>query len=654
MNYKKAIDLLKNNDNAGFEFLYNNTYRDKYYLALKYMKNEEDAMDVMQESYLKAIEKIDTLDDPEKFPKWFSMIVANTAKNALKKKYPVLFSQMVSENDDGDLFEYQLEDESITFQPERAYSDKETQEMVQELISSLSEEQRMCIIMFHFDGLSIKEIAQALGCSENTVKSRLNYGRKNIKSKAEELQKKGYKLYGLAPLPLLLYLMWLEKSKFNPNIPPMNPSATKPLASNTAKAASKSAKTFFNTTAGKITAAVIAVTAAAAIAVGTISAVSVKKNSKNNDTNTPQTSLTQQADEEISVDAVLDAYQRYVDDNKLESKYKFIIIFADNDNIPEVLAVDDSAMNAEDMYSYKDCNIKLLSYYNNDVTEFELPYGDIHYIDKSGKIYDRRVFAQDASEDVTDLILDFKEDIIYELKDGQLKTASSGYGDPIEWINPDTNEIKYSYKWNDSEVSEQEYNKSLDNSFDTDKSIFLNEVLFDTYPEARKHMNDDYTEVDSAFKAYQKYIDDNEDMFNDCQYDLVYIDNNNIPELCAVYQNIDGVRQDRSYVLTYSNGKVDSVGGVSVYYIAGKSKICVGLNPSGEAVYEIKNGKFSKIGEGGFMWSDDDKPYEWNGEKYTSDEYEEIFKKNFDQKASDLAEGNYGTLDDARKNLIFN
>ena len=134
MNYKKAIDLLKNNDNAGFEFLYNNTYRDKYYLALKYMKNEEDAMDVMQESYLKAIEKIDTLDDPEKFPKWFSMIVANTAKNALKKKYPVLFSQMVSENDDGDLFEYQLEDESITFQPERAYSDKETQNMVQEII----------------------------------------------------------------------------------------------------------------------------------------------------------------------------------------------------------------------------------------------------------------------------------------------------------------------------------------------------------------------------------------------------------------------------------------------------------------------------------------------------------------------------------------
>ncbi len=50
------------------------------------------------------------------------------------------------------------------------------------------------------------EIAATLGCSENTVKSRLNYGRK-IEKKAEELKKKGYKLYNVAPLPLLLYLL---------------------------------------------------------------------------------------------------------------------------------------------------------------------------------------------------------------------------------------------------------------------------------------------------------------------------------------------------------------------------------------------------------------------------------------------------------------
>ena len=65
--------------------------------------------------------------------------------------------------------------------------------------------------MFHIEGQSISEIAESLGCSENTVKSRLNYGRKNIKGKAEELQKKGYKLYGMAPVPFLLYLLKSEE-----------------------------------------------------------------------------------------------------------------------------------------------------------------------------------------------------------------------------------------------------------------------------------------------------------------------------------------------------------------------------------------------------------------------------------------------------------
>ncbi len=79
--------------------------------------------------------------------------------------------------------------------------------MVQELIDSLSDEQRMCILMYHMEDMPIKEIAATLGCSESTVKSRLNYGRQNLKAKAEEMQKKGYKLYSIAPLALLLLLL---------------------------------------------------------------------------------------------------------------------------------------------------------------------------------------------------------------------------------------------------------------------------------------------------------------------------------------------------------------------------------------------------------------------------------------------------------------
>lgn len=99
----------------------------------------------------------------------------------------------------------------MSTQPEMACTVQETQDMVRELINSLSDEQRICVLMFHLEGYSIKDIATVLNCSENTVKSRLNYGRKNIKEKAEELQKKGYKLYSYTPMCLLVYLLMAER-----------------------------------------------------------------------------------------------------------------------------------------------------------------------------------------------------------------------------------------------------------------------------------------------------------------------------------------------------------------------------------------------------------------------------------------------------------
>lgn len=198
MNYTEAVQLAKEGEEIGFNTLYESTYQSKYYLALKYMQNKESAKDVLQDSYIKAFSSLDQLDDPEKFSSWLGIIVANTAKNELKKQNPILFTDVASNSEES--YEYLIEDENIQNQPETAFLQKENQELVRELIDSLSAEQRMCILMFHMEGQSIREIADALGCSENTVKSRLNYGRKNIKLKAEELQKKGYKLFTVALL----------------------------------------------------------------------------------------------------------------------------------------------------------------------------------------------------------------------------------------------------------------------------------------------------------------------------------------------------------------------------------------------------------------------------------------------------------------------
>ena len=197
-------------DQESFRALYEDTYRDKFYIAYKYMKNEQDAADVLQDAYIKAWEGLHCLEAPEKFLPWLTAIVSHTAINALQKKKPLLFSQMPGAEDGADGFTYEEEDFRREYQPEHAYTDAETSELLNEMIGTLSDEQRMCVLMYYIEEQTVKEIAEEAGVSENTVKSRLFYGRQHLKDKADELEKKGYKLYGLLPVPFLAYLLSSE------------------------------------------------------------------------------------------------------------------------------------------------------------------------------------------------------------------------------------------------------------------------------------------------------------------------------------------------------------------------------------------------------------------------------------------------------------
>lgn len=211
MDYQEAVALAKSGKEEGFRFLYEATYQSKLYLAVQYMKNEHEAEDVLQEAYIRAFSRLDSLQQPQAFPGWLGRIVANTAKNRWVKAKPMLFADINPK--EGGEFEPAIEDETISVQPELAYMQQERNALVHELIDSLSTEQRICILMFYMEGNSIRQIAAALDCSENTVKSRLNYGRKNIKARSEQLRKKGYCLYGVAPLPLLVYLLRAQGSE---------------------------------------------------------------------------------------------------------------------------------------------------------------------------------------------------------------------------------------------------------------------------------------------------------------------------------------------------------------------------------------------------------------------------------------------------------
>lgn len=208
MTFQEAITLAKQGKEEGFRFLYSETSSKSYYIALKYTKNEDAAQDVLQDAYIKAFSNLDQLEDAAKFPMWFSRIVATKALDVMKKKTPVLFSEM--ETEEGIGAEEMFLEERAEFQPEVSLDRSETSRLVREMIDVLSDEQRMCILMFYMEQMSVKEIAETLNVSENTVKSRLNLGRQKIKEKVVQLEKKGTKLYGLGPVAFFLAMLSAE------------------------------------------------------------------------------------------------------------------------------------------------------------------------------------------------------------------------------------------------------------------------------------------------------------------------------------------------------------------------------------------------------------------------------------------------------------
>lgn len=200
------------NDSDAISELYNRTYNAVYRTVKSLIKDDDAALDVVQDSYVKAFRSLDQLSDAEKFPSWINQIAANKARDYLKKKRPLLFTEM--ENEDGEMMEFS--DERIEHLPEEVLDREETARLIREILDALPEEQRAVLFMMHYEQMSVKEIAQALGCSENTVKSRLSYGRKKVKTAVEAMEKKGTKLYSLAPLP---YFAWLLRNAKTYSIP---------------------------------------------------------------------------------------------------------------------------------------------------------------------------------------------------------------------------------------------------------------------------------------------------------------------------------------------------------------------------------------------------------------------------------------------------
>ena len=237
------------------EKLYNEAYKAVYWTALSILKNKEDAEDVVQETFITAFEQYDSLKDKSKAVAWIKKIAANKSLNIVTRKRTVNVGDEVLE---------EVEDIGDNFLPDSMIESEETRKIIMDIIhNSLSEDTAMTIILFYFDEMSIKEIAEALNIPQGTVLSRLNYAKKKIKKEVEKYEKENKdKLFAMG-LPFLSMLF--EKEAEQVPFKPMPASLLQLSASSkaiTAGAASTAAKAsaaiiIRNVTIGIVTAGVI-------------------------------------------------------------------------------------------------------------------------------------------------------------------------------------------------------------------------------------------------------------------------------------------------------------------------------------------------------------------------------------------------------------
>jgi RNA polymerase sigma-70 factor (ECF subfamily) len=157
-------------------------------LAVRYLGNEEDARDVVQDTFIRIWKRLSTFDFRCKFTTWMYRIVINLchdrnkALNRQKKfldfnslgDFPDLFSAAIAPID--------LENESIR---------KELGTIIAALAGELPPRQRSIFVLRDLQDLSVAEVSQILRISKNSVKSNLSHARQKIRKRLEQIEKNG-------------------------------------------------------------------------------------------------------------------------------------------------------------------------------------------------------------------------------------------------------------------------------------------------------------------------------------------------------------------------------------------------------------------------------------------------------------------------------
>jgi len=175
---QKIIRKVLDGDRNAFEELVLANQKNVYNLALKMTNNEEDALDISQEAFLKAYRQLDSFRGDSKFSVWLYRMTYNLCIDFIRKRPKSNVISLSFEDEGGEAQELEIPD--LRSLPEDSVFRGELRRTIAGSINELGAKHREILVMREITGMSYTEIAETLRVSEGTVKSRLARARENL------------------------------------------------------------------------------------------------------------------------------------------------------------------------------------------------------------------------------------------------------------------------------------------------------------------------------------------------------------------------------------------------------------------------------------------------------------------------------------------
>lgn len=166
------LNQLKQGNKKAFAKLVEDNSESIYRLAYRMLNNEQDAEDILQETFIKALKNIETFEGRSQLSTWLYRIAVNESLMHIRKRQPDFASiDEEIETDNGDLIPRQIIDWCCL--PENDFMTNEVQGKISSAVEKLSPANRAVFVLRDVSGLSTKETAESLEISEAAVKTRL-------------------------------------------------------------------------------------------------------------------------------------------------------------------------------------------------------------------------------------------------------------------------------------------------------------------------------------------------------------------------------------------------------------------------------------------------------------------------------------------------